>query len=587
MGRTYRGDPTSKRHAPVDPECVKRAVDAVKQGMSVRLAAKKYGISKSALQRYSAKLNLQIRTKGGQTALPSSMENDLVTALVKCSDWGYPLSTFDIRCFVKFHLDREGKVIKKFKDNLPGRDWALSFLKRNKKLLSQRMCQNIKGSRASVSPDIINDYFDNVTVTLKDIPSHLIINYDESCLADDPGRRKLIFRRGCKYPERVLNESKTGVTVLFAATASGILLPPYTIYKAVHIYDLWIQGGPEGAHYNRSKSGWIDGFCFLDWIQKIIVPYCRRFQGRKVLIGDNLSSHLSPTVVKICVDNDISFVFLPANSTSLTQPLDVAVFRPLKIHWRLVLEKWKIKTKNSNKSFDKKYFPGLLKQTLDRLKEKDGLKNDILSGFAKSGLVPLNRERVLGRLPPVPVPVAQLIPEGQEDQMSVNDSLSQFLKEMRYGNEDTEVTRSRKKRIKVPPGQSVSLVDFESDNDNEASVDDKDDDTDEETSYTREEENEDQSEDLVQLKEGVWVRVKFQYEHSVEKVFIGKVLQVMPEAEGVEKFVGTFMRQSSKASSIYTFPDVPDECEFSKDQVLEVLNPPDIRRGRHTFHLKK
>jgi hypothetical protein len=35
------------------------------------------------------------------------------------------------------------------------------------------------------------------------------------------------------------------------------------------------------------------------------------------------------------------FCFLPENSTHILQPLDVAVFAPLKRRWRDVLEKWK------------------------------------------------------------------------------------------------------------------------------------------------------------------------------------------------------------------------------------------------------
>ncbi|XP_074039998.1 uncharacterized protein [Leptinotarsa decemlineata] len=398
MVRTYKKDPKAGTHASVDPECVRNAVLDVQRGMALRTAAAKWKISKSALHRYCSKPNLEIGKKGGQTALSTALEIKLVECLKKCAEWGYPLSVFDIRCFIKYHLEREGKVVPKFKDNLPGSDWALSFINRHRNQLSQRICQNIKRSRAAVSPENINAFFEELGATLENVPPHLIINYDESALSDDPGRRKLIFKKGCKYPERIMNQTKAGVTVMFAATASGELLSPYVIYKAVHLYDLWIQGGPQGSKYNRSKSGWIDGHCFLDWLQKIVLPYVRRFEGKKVLIGDNLSSHLSPAVVQTCVENNISFSFLPANSSHLTQPLDVAVFRSLKTHWRAVLEQTKVKAKNTNQPFDKKLFPGLLNQTLIRMKKEDGLKNAILSGFKKSGLCPLNRHRVLERL---------------------------------------------------------------------------------------------------------------------------------------------------------------------------------------------
>lgn len=200
------------------------------------------------------------------------------------------------------------------------------------------MCQNIKRSRAAVTPDEINKYFDNLTKCLEGVdPSH-IINYDETNLSDDPGRKKIVCKRGTKYPERVMNQTKTSTSVMFAATANGQLLPPYVIYKSLHLYDTWTEGGPSGTRYNRTPSGWIDGGCFIEWFSKIIIPYCRRLNGKKIIIGDNLSSHLSPEVIKLSEQYNIDFIFLPPNSTHLTQPLDIAFFRPLKGAWRAVLE---------------------------------------------------------------------------------------------------------------------------------------------------------------------------------------------------------------------------------------------------------
>lgn len=116
---------------------------------------------------------------------------------------------------------------------------------------------------------------------------------------------------------------------MFAASADGKLLPPYIIYKSAHLYDTWTEGGPPGTRYNRSPSGWIDGQLFLEWYTKIIIPRCRRLNGKKVIIGDNLSSHLSSEILHLSEKHSFDFIFLPQNSTHLTQPLDVAFFRAL------------------------------------------------------------------------------------------------------------------------------------------------------------------------------------------------------------------------------------------------------------------
>lgn len=91
---------------------------------------------------------------------------------------------------------------------------------------------------------------------------------------DDPGRQKVISKRGCKYPERVMNNSIASTSVIFAAAAAdGKLLPPYVVYKSTYISDSWRVGGPKHARFNRSKSGWFDSFCFDDCVKTIAIPY--------------------------------------------------------------------------------------------------------------------------------------------------------------------------------------------------------------------------------------------------------------------------------------------------------------------------
>ena len=104
------------------------------------------------------------------------------------------MDKFDSRCIVKAHLDRRGIQHKCFKNNMPGRDWTHFFLNRNKHLLARRMCQNIKKSRATIYPKVVNDFFDNLRDTLKDV---LVTScYDETNLCNNLGRKKVIAKRG-------------------------------------------------------------------------------------------------------------------------------------------------------------------------------------------------------------------------------------------------------------------------------------------------------------------------------------------------------------------------------------------------------
>ena len=72
------------------------------------------------------------------------------------------------------------------------------------------MFANISRERASVGEQDIMAYFDRLKLTLEGVPASDILNYDEPNFSDNPGTKKMLFKRGCKYPERIMdaNEGK-------------------------------------------------------------------------------------------------------------------------------------------------------------------------------------------------------------------------------------------------------------------------------------------------------------------------------------------------------------------------------------------
>lgn len=392
-----RSKPKTPRRGPYvryDQNQVEKALaEVVRNKLSIRQASEKYGVPRSTISdRYKGK---HISNNGRPTALSNTDEQHILHGILVAAKWGYPLTGKDVRIIVKGYLDRKGKVEKRFQDNMPGRQWLKSFMTRNKQTLSVRLSENIKRARAAVSREIIQKYFENLGDTLKDVPASHIVNYDETNITDDPGQQRVLVRRGAKHADMVLDTSKTSTSVMFAIAASGVRLPIYIVYKAVHLHDTWTKNGPEQAFYNRSASGWFDSFIFEDWFEKVALRYFKTLPpGRKVIIGDNLASHTSIRVINLCLENDISFVLLPANATHLCQPLDVAYFRPFKMAWKKTLFDWK---KRHRGTVPKEYFPKLLKEALASLKESEA--NNIKAGFRSCGIFPLDQNQVLKRIP--------------------------------------------------------------------------------------------------------------------------------------------------------------------------------------------
>lgn len=588
MPRHYKSDPHGKIYKKTDKETFEKArKDIFVNGLSYRQVSKKYNISTTVLHRHMKK-GASVKPHGGQTVLTKQEEEMIVDRLLKCSEWGYPLDQYDVRALVKNYLDKCGKTVKKFKNNFPGRDFALGFLQRHAKQLSSRLCQNIKQSRASVSPAIINAYFDNLEKELEGVPLTNIVNYDESNLSDDPGRTKVLVKRGCKYPDRVLNHSKSSTSIMFSASANGSLLPCYVVYKSVHLYKTWMEGGRKEVRYNRTKSGWFDADCFDDWIKTVALPYFRKLEGPKVLIGDNLSSHLSFESIRLCSAENIKFIFLPSNSTHLTQPLDVAFFAPLKRGWRTILLNWKKGPGRSETTVRKDVFPRLLSQLLNAI--EDNAKEIIQSGFRKCGIAPINRSEVLKQLP-------------QDDNgaeagsiAALDHSILDFFKKMRYGNADGTSTPTRtankRKRLNVEAGRSVAL-----ENEDSSTPEDSSDEPDSpegvgtasssDNSNVENEKNEEQDRNTEvnvplsaeDINIGDWVMVSFPYvkgsassSKSFDPVYIGKVIKVSGTL-----LTGEFLRGRStreKNGFVYGYPDVPDVSEFDFCQVKGKLDSP-------------
>ena len=104
------------------------------------------------------------------------------------------------------------------------------------------------------------------------------------------------------------------ISVMFCGTAAGNLLPPCVEFKATPMYNLWRRAGPEGAKYTVTESLWFNMLTFEDCSVKIILPWACRLPGKKVIIGDNLLSHITVKVINSCKANQIVLVCLPPNS---------------------------------------------------------------------------------------------------------------------------------------------------------------------------------------------------------------------------------------------------------------------------------
>jgi DDE superfamily endonuclease len=218
------------------------------------------------------------------------------------------------------------------------------------------------------------------------------------------------------------------------------------VYKAANTYHSWTERGPVGASYSASKSGWFDGFQYEKWFFEIFLPNAKRKPGKKVLICDNLSCHISAAVIDACRQHNIAYVCLPPNSTDKLQPLDVGVFGPLKSAWKGELTDYKGRHPNQA-GVPKTDFPRLLERTFQRANPG----NNLPAAFEKCGLYPVNVNRAVERVPHREMDAPDTIRE------LLNSTLGEKLDQLRGTASDSK-KKQRGKKITVPAGKSYSAV---------------------------------------------------------------------------------------------------------------------------------
>lgn len=212
---------------------------------------------------------------------------------------------------------------------------------------------------------------------------------------------------------------------MLAGSASGKLLPPFVVYKSNKMWSTWCEGGPNGARYTNTSSGWFDGLAFEDWYCSLMLP-----------------------CLKVC-----RFVYLPPNSSHFTQPLDVAFFHPMKVAWRKIFRAYK-ETPNgtSHRVLHKQYFPALLKELMQAIEPHP--EANLQVGFKKCGIWPTSVNEFLESL------------NGRSSNESlesvVEDSCKDILENKRNDIRGEKTLTKGSKKKNVPAGKSIALTDFAS-----------------------------------------------------------------------------------------------------------------------------
>ncbi|CAH2019297.1 unnamed protein product [Acanthoscelides obtectus] len=199
MPRKYKRRVGSRRYADYTAETLQMCLAEIRSGdISHRKAEQKYKIPRRTILN-KLKGN-HCKKPGKQPIFTSQEEHQFVECIVALGEYGFPINSRELRHIIKNYLSRCGREVKTFQDNLSGQDWTNAFIIRHPEI-SIRFAENIKRTRAAVDEPLLRSFFENLAGELKDVPPSNVWNFDETNLTDDPGKKKVLVKKGTKYPK--------------------------------------------------------------------------------------------------------------------------------------------------------------------------------------------------------------------------------------------------------------------------------------------------------------------------------------------------------------------------------------------------
>ena len=115
--------------------------------------------------------------------------------------------------------------------------------------------------------------------------------------------------------------------------ADGTILSPLRIFKGKNVLQSWIPSEViDKWVFLANTRGWTSNLHGLEWLKRVFEPATRtKANGQqRLLICDGHDSHISGNFISHCIQNRITLFILPPHTSHLLQPLDVAIFGPLK-----------------------------------------------------------------------------------------------------------------------------------------------------------------------------------------------------------------------------------------------------------------
>jgi len=364
---------------------------------SIRAAARAFSISERTLRRYLNGGVTRATSHIAEQYLSPAEEDVLIKYILRLDSLGNPISpAFTRKLAYEIRVNRLKLSTSTSPPPFPGIHFV-DRLRRRYPTIRSAYTRTIETGRV-VGTDyrVIASYFDalsNLYLENSYLPDN-IYNFDESGFSLGTSISTKVLTSAKKRTSRKkIPGRQEWVTTIEAISATGRALPPLLVYTGEYTNTGWIPTStPLDWRFSASTKGWTSHSLGYEWLTTVFEPETKpSTPRRRLLVTDGHSSHLTAKFIAFCLDNAIDLVVLPPHSSHITQPLDVAIFSPLKTY--LTSETDRLS----------RYDPGRISKVewtraFILARKKAFQTSSILSGFRKTGIYPLSPITVLETL---------------------------------------------------------------------------------------------------------------------------------------------------------------------------------------------
>ncbi|KAH7461688.1 hypothetical protein FOMA001_g18889 [Fusarium oxysporum f. sp. matthiolae] len=358
---------------------------------------------RASARKHSIKLStLKDRCAGGQDirtahqkdlSLTVVQEDDLVNYIIQRERAFQPLTRQEIHDFAQALSAVNGDV------SYIGKNWVDRFVSRHE-TIEMKPSRVIDAARKRcITEEMLTEYYNGLSYVIesKKILRSNSYNIDETGVQlGETNGGTVAGTVMTPSSERIKSDNSTWSSILESISADGRRLTPTVVFKGENLQGQWFPSVFPDWKYTTSSSGWSNADIFLKWFMEVFIPEATPSDPSqwRLLVMDQHKSHITAELMKKAWLNKIWLSWLPSHSSHITQPLDVAVFGPLKRYYRQLTRFW------ASYEATSPHQQQLFLKAYEEASRKALTRRNIMSGFLATGLFPINIQKALKSLKP-------------------------------------------------------------------------------------------------------------------------------------------------------------------------------------------